>query len=97
MHFQDSMNYLAETRAQDPMWLLLFPEGTNMSRNGRNASAKWSSKSGIPDLKHTLLPRSRGLQFCLDGLSASVQWVYDCTIAYEGIPWVQIFPAWELV
>lgn len=68
-----------------PMWLILFPEGTNMSRNARAASQKWSSKSGTPDLKHVLLPRSRGLQSCLQGLSTNVEWVYDCTIAYDGI------------
>ena len=65
--------------------LLLFPEGTNMSRNARATSQKWSKKSGIPDLKHVLLPRSRGLQCCLKGLSGSAEWLYDCTVAYDGI------------
>lgn len=57
-----------------------------MSRNARKASQKWSEKSGTPDLKHVILPRSRGLQTCLQGLEGSVEWLYDCTIAYEGIP-----------
>lgn len=68
----------------DPMWLLIFPEGTNLSRNTRNQSLKWSQKSGIPDMKHVLLPRSTGLLFCLQELKGSVDWLYDCTIAYEG-------------
>lgn len=70
----------------DPMWLLIFPEGTNLSMNGRAASAKWSDKSGIKDMQHQLLPRTTGLQFCLSELRGTVDWVYDCTIAYEGIP-----------
>lgn len=70
----------------DPMWLLIFPEGTNLSRNTRKSSERWSEKSGIPDGKHLLLPRSTGLQFCLKELEETVEWVYDCTIAYEGIP-----------
>jgi 1-acyl-sn-glycerol-3-phosphate acyltransferase len=70
----------------DPMWLLIFPEGTNLSRNMRASSAKWAAKQGIPDMKHTLLPRSTGLFFCLQQLQGTVEWVYDCTIAYEGTP-----------
>lgn len=70
----------------DPMWLMIFPEGTNLSANTRSQSAKFSAKSGIPDLKHQILPRSTGLQFCLQELKNTVDYVYDCTIAYEGIP-----------
>ena len=68
----------------DPMWLLIFPEGTNMSRNTRSQSARWSAKSGIRDVRHCLLPRSTGLQFCLQELKDTVEYLYDCTIAYEG-------------
>jgi len=70
----------------DPMWLLIFPEGTNLAKNGRAKSQTWSRKSGIPDLQHALLPRKTGLLFCLEELKDTVQWVYDCTIAYEGVP-----------
>ena len=77
---------LSGTSSLDPMWLMIFPEGTNLSRNTRKVSVRWSEKSGIPDLKHQLLPRNRGLQFCLQELGDTVEWVYDCTIAYEGVP-----------
>ncbi|OCT54771.1 putative acyltransferase [Cladophialophora carrionii] len=70
----------------DPMWLLIFPEGTNLSANMRKGSAKWAEKQGIPDMKHQLLPRSTGLFFILQQLQGTVDWVYDCTIAYEGTP-----------
>jgi 1-acyl-sn-glycerol-3-phosphate acyltransferase len=70
----------------DPMWLLLFPEGTNISKNGRAKSKAWAEKSGQKDLQHCLLPRSTGLLFCLEELSDSVEWVYDCTLTYEGVP-----------
>ena len=72
--------------ALDPMWLLIFPEGTNLSKNGRAGSARWAEKNHMADLKHTLLPRSTGLLFCLNELRKTTDWVYDCTIAYEGIP-----------
>ena len=70
----------------DPMWLMIFPEGTNLSANTRASSAKFAAKSGIEDMKHQLLPRSTGLQFCLQELRDTVDYIYDCTIAYEGIP-----------
>ncbi|KAA8905536.1 acyltransferase-domain-containing protein [Sphaerosporella brunnea] len=70
---------------EDPMWLLIFPEGTNASSNGRNTSAKFAKKLGVEDLKHQLLPRSTGLRFCLEQMKETVDWVYDCTVAYEGV------------
>jgi 1-acyl-sn-glycerol-3-phosphate acyltransferase len=79
---------MSGTSSLDPMWLLIFPEGTNLSANTRKSSASWAAKQGIPDLKHALIPRSTGLQFCLSELDDSVDWVYDCTIAYEGVPYV---------
>ncbi|KAI5838899.1 acyltransferase-domain-containing protein [Morchella snyderi] len=72
--------------SQEPMWLMIFPEGTNLSESGRNASAKYAEKAGLEDLRHLLLPRATGLRFCLENLMGSVEWVYDCTVAYEGIP-----------
>lgn len=70
----------------DPMWLLLFPEGTNLSGNGRRKSAAWAEKTGIRDPEHVLLPRSTGTFFCLNELKGSMEYIYDCTVAYEGIP-----------
>lgn len=70
----------------DPMWLLLFPEGTNLSNNGRRKSAAWAAKNGLKDPEHVLLPRSTGIFFCLQELKDTVEYVYDCTVAYEGIP-----------
>lgn len=70
----------------DPMWLFIFPEGTNLSANTRVSSVKYANKTGIPDMRHQLLPRSTGLQFCLQELKDTVPYLYDCTIAYEGIP-----------
>ena len=77
---------LSGTAGFDPMWLLLFPEGTNASTNGRAKSAEWAKKVGIKDVDHTLLPRSTGSFFCLNELKGSLDYVYDCTMAYEGVP-----------
>lgn len=69
----------------DPMWLMLFPEGTNLAPNTRKRSRKWADKNKMADMRHTLHPRSTGIQFCLKELRKTVKYVYDCTIAYEGV------------
>lgn len=73
-------------RPNDPMWLIIFPEGTNLSATTREKSKRWAEKNGLQDMKHQLLPRSTGLRFCLNELKETTKWLYDCTIAYEGVP-----------
>ncbi|CAO2654280.1 Nn.00g110130.m01.CDS01 [Neocucurbitaria sp. VM-36] len=73
-------------KPNDPMWLIIFPEGTNLSASTREKSKKWAEKNGLQDMKHQLLPRSTGLRFCLNELRETTDWLYDCTIAYEGVP-----------
>jgi 1-acyl-sn-glycerol-3-phosphate acyltransferase len=70
----------------DPMWLLLFPEGTNLAPSTRQRSAAWAKKNDISDCTHVLLPRSTGLHFCLDELKDTVEYLYDITVVYEGVP-----------
>ncbi|KAI4727775.1 acyltransferase-domain-containing protein [Aureobasidium sp. EXF-10728] len=82
--FQRHLSQLSNPK--DPMWLLIFPEGTNLSETTRAKSKAWADKQGISDMKHQLLPRKTGLQFCLQRLKESTNWLYDCTIAYEGVP-----------
>ena len=77
---------LSGSQGLDPMWLMIFPEGTNLSANTRKGSKKWAEKQGWQDLQHQLLPRSTGLLYCLQELKGTVEWLYDCTMAYEGIP-----------
>ncbi|KAF1930277.1 1-acyl-sn-glycerol-3-phosphate acyltransferase gamma [Didymella exigua CBS 183.55] len=72
--------------ATQPMWLIIFPEGTNLSSTTREKSKAWATKNNLQDMKHQLLPRSTGLRFCLNELKDTTEWLYDCTIAYEGVP-----------
>jgi 1-acyl-sn-glycerol-3-phosphate acyltransferase len=82
---QHRLNKLAASK-DDPMWLMIFPEGTNLSPNTLPKSQTYAKKEDLPHPTHALLPRSTGLRFCLQTLRASVPWVYDCTLAYEGVP-----------
>ena len=72
-------------KPEDPMWLMFFPEGTNLASDTREKSRKWAEKNGWKDFQHVLLPRSTGLHFCLLKLRETVDYVYDCTFAYEGV------------
>ena len=78
--------HMRRFKNKDPMWLMMFPEGTNLADCTRETSRKWAVKNGIKDMQHTLLPRSTGLQFMLQELKNDIEYVYDCTIAYEGVP-----------
>ena len=70
----------------DPMWLLIFPEGTNLSANERAKSAAFCEKTGKKDMRYQVLPRPAGLHLLLQELKATVPYLYDCTIGYAPIP-----------
>ncbi|CDO92300.1 unnamed protein product [Kluyveromyces dobzhanskii CBS 2104] len=68
-----------------PYWFILFPEGTNLSAGTRAKNKEFAEKSGLSSFQHVLLPRTTGLQFCLQKLQKSCDFVYDVTIAYSGV------------
>src|ERR1700710_182913 len=70
--FQQHLNDF--NNADDPMWLLIFPEGTNLAKSTKEKSKQWAEKTGVKDMKHQLLPRSKGLQFCLQNLRTTTEW-----------------------
>jgi len=77
----------AQLRAT-PLALMIFPEGTLVSKDTRPVSKKYAEKTGIDDMQNTLLPRSTGLHYCLRSLSPQIPDLHmlDVTVAYEGIP-----------
>ncbi|KDN37273.1 acyltransferase-domain-containing protein [Tilletiaria anomala UBC 951] len=68
--------------------LLIFPEGTLVSKLTKPKSRAFADKLGISDLRNMLLPRSTGLLFCLRTMAAEIDDLYlvDYTIGYPGIP-----------
>ncbi|CAG8495089.1 10443_t:CDS:2 [Acaulospora morrowiae] len=77
------MNSLASSK--DPLWLLIFPEGTVVCEATRKSSKNFAEKIGTVDHEHLLLPRSTGLNYCTQTLRKSVSHIYDLTIGLEGI------------
>ncbi|KAJ3698876.1 hypothetical protein LUZ61_002581 [Rhynchospora tenuis] len=67
----------------DPMWLALFPEGTDYTEQKCIKSQKFAAENGLPILRNVLLPKARGFTFCVEELRSSLDAVYDVTIAYK--------------
>ncbi|XP_015572804.2 probable 1-acyl-sn-glycerol-3-phosphate acyltransferase 4 isoform X1 [Ricinus communis] len=68
---------------QDPLWLALFPEGTDFTEKKCLGSQKFAAEVGLPVLKNVLLPKTRGFCVCLEVLRGSLDAVYDVSIAYK--------------
>lgn len=71
------------TNHRDPLWLAVFPEGTDYNEQKCTRSQKFAKENGLPLLKNVLLPKTRGFNACLEILRGSLDAVYDVTIAYK--------------
>lgn len=74
--------------ADNKLALMIFPEGTLVSRDTRPLSKKFADKTGIADCTNVLLPRSTGLLFILRSMAPSIPnlQLLDVTVGYPGIP-----------
>lgn len=68
---------------QHPLWLAIFPEGTDFTEQKCNRSQKYAAEHGLPILKHVLLPKTKGFFACVEELRNSLDAVYDVTIGYK--------------
>lgn len=74
-------------QAEAPLWLILFPEGTRLTREKLLDAQEWARRSGRPIPQNVLEPHARGLHSAICRLEGHVQVVYDVTIAYpDGAP-----------
>jgi lysophosphatidic acid acyltransferase/lysophosphatidylinositol acyltransferase len=64
-----------------PVWILLFPEGTRFSAEKYAASQEFAAARGLPELKHHLIPRTKGFSFTVSRLDpARINTIYDVTL-----------------
>lgn len=68
---------------QDPLWLAIFPEGTDYTEQKSKNSQTFAAEVGLPVLTNVLLPKTKGFYACLETLGGSLDAVYDVTIAYK--------------
>jgi len=71
------------TTYPDPVWLLLFAEGTRYTPAKHAASVEFARKSGLPPLQHLLIPRTKGFLATVEQLRGKFPAVYSCTIAFN--------------
>ncbi|XP_045469955.1 1-acyl-sn-glycerol-3-phosphate acyltransferase delta-like isoform X2 [Harmonia axyridis] len=67
----------------DPMWLLLYPEGTRFNEEKHKASVEFARKHNQPELKHHLLPRTKGFIASLPAMRGKVPALYDCLTVFK--------------
>lgn len=68
---------------RDPLWLAVFPEGTDYTEEKCMKSQQYAGENGLPIMKNVLLPKTKGFYACLEALGSSLDAVYDITIAYK--------------
>ncbi|KAL6504665.1 1-acyl-sn-glycerol-3-phosphate acyltransferase 4 [Orobanche hederae] len=61
---------------RDPLWLSVFPEGTDYTEQKCIKSQKFAIENGLPVLKNVLLPKTRGFISCLEILRDSLDAAY---------------------
>ena len=77
-------------RFREPLSLLLFPEGTDLSPSNVAKSNAFAAKAGLVQYKYVLHPRTRGFVYCLEelrgadaaGAPAAIDAIYDVTLGY---------------
>ncbi|XP_066257043.1 1-acyl-sn-glycerol-3-phosphate acyltransferase delta-like [Euwallacea similis] len=67
----------------DPMWLLLFPEGTRFTEKKHQISIEFAQKNNLPQLKHHLLPRTKGFIASLPSMRGRNMAIYDTMILFK--------------
>lgn len=68
---------------RDPLWLAVFPEGTDFTEQKCIQGQKFAAENGLPILHNVLLPKTRGFYACVETLRNSLDSVYDVTIGYK--------------
>ncbi|KAJ7197311.1 hypothetical protein O6H91_Y504500 [Diphasiastrum complanatum] len=68
---------------RDPLWLIIFPEGTDFTEQKMLKGQQFAEIRGLPKLENVLMPRTRGFIACLSQLHSSLDAVYDLTIGYN--------------
>ncbi|CAF1055730.1 unnamed protein product [Adineta ricciae] len=62
---------------------LLFCEGTRFTEKKRLASMKIAQEKGLPELKHHILPRTKGFTLLLQGAENRITGIYDLNVGFK--------------
>ncbi|XP_073981181.1 1-acyl-sn-glycerol-3-phosphate acyltransferase delta-like isoform X2 [Rhodnius prolixus] len=73
----------------DPMFLLLFAEGTRFSDDKHKASLNFAKEKGLPLLQHHLTPRTKGFTASLPHLRGRVPAIYNIQLCFDKSDYVK--------
>ncbi|XP_068420926.1 lysocardiolipin acyltransferase 1 isoform X10 [Eschrichtius robustus] len=65
-HFEDMIDYFCDIH--EPLQLLIFPEGTDLTENSTARSNEFAEKNGLQKYEYVLHPRTTGFTFVVDRL-----------------------------
>ncbi|KAF4800463.1 hypothetical protein TURU_044455 [Turdus rufiventris] len=65
-HFENMLDYFCDIR--EPLQLLIFPEGTDLTANTKARSNEFAEKNGLQKYEYVLHPRTTGFTFVVERL-----------------------------
>lgn len=75
-----------------PFWIVIFPEGTRLTRQKLRRAQSTAVRRGRVALSHLLPPHTRGFAATVSATADRLDAVYDVTIGYpEGVPTIGQF------
>ncbi|XP_060101410.1 lysocardiolipin acyltransferase 1 [Heteronotia binoei] len=86
-HFENMLDYFCDIH--EPLQLLIFPEGTDLTENTKARSNEFAEKNGLQKYEYVLHPRTTGFTFIVERLrdGNNLDAIHDITVAYpQNIP-----------
>lgn len=81
-HFESMLDYFCDIK--EPLQLLFFPEGTDLTENTKSRSHDFAEKNSLEKYEYVLHPRTTGFTFIVDRLREgnNLDAIHDITVAY---------------
>ncbi|TRY88716.1 hypothetical protein DNTS_029658 [Danionella cerebrum] len=81
-HLSNILKFFCHIR--EPVQILLFPEGTDLTEHTRSRSDEFAEKHSLPKYEFVLHPRTTGFTFMLETLrqGGNLDALHDITVAY---------------
>ncbi|XP_071996079.1 lysocardiolipin acyltransferase 1 [Engystomops pustulosus] len=81
-HFEAMLDYFCDIK--EPLQLLIFPEGTDLTENTRARSHEFAEQNALEKYEYVLHPRTTGFTFIVHRLREgnNLDAIHDITVAY---------------
>ena len=74
---------LASLMDHCPLLLLIFPEGTTISKETLQSANEFQKSRGLPLTKHSLQPKATGLFAMVQSMDSYLDGIYDLTLVFS--------------